>query len=1170
MATGRLQFVIETDSTGAVRGIKEYASALQSVGTTAKEESEKAATAFDRLDAVIGKMRSALIGFGTAFVATRIVRGINEIVQAGVEFEAAFAGVRRVVDETSVGFAIMENSLREMAKQIPISVTELTKITEIGGQLGVPREQLMQFTELIAKIGFTSTMSSEEAATSFARFANIMHIPISQMETFASVVFRLGTKEFPATESEIMSFSLNLAGAAATLGISSDEVAALATALASTGLHADKAGSAITRTLLEMAKAVATGNADLTNFAAVADMSTNQFAQAFKENASGALLAFLNGLRTMEASGQSAIVALDALHLSNIRVEDVLLRSSNALDVFKKAMASATEESTLGGKALEEGFAKKTDTAQAALTLVGNRLHDIAISLSNEVTPAIVEFAKGMADAAEWLRDDKTLIETLIVSVTGLGVALVSLKLGSYVVEMTAVQNAIFLMTSAFEGTTSAVAALKLGLEALTGIGTVAAIGAITYGLIDWYNTSKTVTIATENQNKAQIEATANIDKAVENYRKYGIVINTIGESQRDIEQQLRDQRDNLIKAMQAEAEAAAVKEVHRQKVELLTKELQKHNAEIKKMMDNITDTTAKNLDLIEVVHKATAAHIAAEAIARTYGKQLIDMRNEAEALDKPFDKLAGDIAYLAELMKAQEEAIKHVQTARKDLTGAEQLALNATKDDADFLTATMLPALLDLAIAMRKYATEIDAVRQAHDNMGNIVRENINRLRELQPLLTSGGLLGGAIEGGPIAPPAMGGTMSPAQQAVTWESYEKRGKEVINNITGDMNKMFSDMIGHGKSFWDAFKQLGESVTTSVAKMFLDTMLHAFMDPFADKIGKFFKDFIDQTASNLGKGLADMLKGDSGAGGFVGPTLEMEAAGRKAGGQWSSGFGKGLGGSILGDVGIIGGAIGIGTLIGNWIGGLFKSADQKFREAINAWAEKEMSALSAAASAWGISGSAGITKVGPDGKTYTQMMDFGTYRAPEAYSGAPLQYNAADYTYGPVAAAMQQTTNAAQQIASASNALATSVTEAAATWPIYVNGVLTSGGTGNISPYNGTTTSIYSGNTPFGIDNRIYPTQAMMDALPHYGQDLPHYASGISYVPRTGPAIVHQGERILPEGQSDEIVSLLRELVSAVREGKNISIDGETLARNQARYQYRLTRDEVLTPTGTR
>jgi TP901 family phage tail tape measure protein len=42
--------------------------------------------------------------------------------------------------------------LKELATQIPLSFTELAKIMELGGQLGVKKDNLTKFTEVVAKL----------------------------------------------------------------------------------------------------------------------------------------------------------------------------------------------------------------------------------------------------------------------------------------------------------------------------------------------------------------------------------------------------------------------------------------------------------------------------------------------------------------------------------------------------------------------------------------------------------------------------------------------------------------------------------------------------------------------------------------------------------------------------------------------------------------------------------------------------------------------------------------------------------------------------------------------------------------------------------------------------------------------------------------------------------
>ncbi|MCG5029578.1 hypothetical protein L0M97_13340, partial [[Ruminococcus] torques] len=68
----------------------------------------------------------------------------------------------------------------------------------------------------------------------------------------------------------------------------------------------------------------------LQDFADVANMTSEEFANAFKDNAAGALSAFISGLNDTERLGQSAIVTLDSMDIKEVRLRDTLLRAANA------------------------------------------------------------------------------------------------------------------------------------------------------------------------------------------------------------------------------------------------------------------------------------------------------------------------------------------------------------------------------------------------------------------------------------------------------------------------------------------------------------------------------------------------------------------------------------------------------------------------------------------------------------------------------------------------------------------------------------------------------------------------------------------------------------------------------------------------------------------------
>ena len=74
------------------------------------------------------------------------------------------------------------------------------------------------------------------------------------------------------------------------------------------------------------------------NFAAVAGMSAEQFANAFRDDAVNALNLFIQGLSNTESNGMSAIAVLDKMGITEIRLRDAILRASSASDLFTEAV----------------------------------------------------------------------------------------------------------------------------------------------------------------------------------------------------------------------------------------------------------------------------------------------------------------------------------------------------------------------------------------------------------------------------------------------------------------------------------------------------------------------------------------------------------------------------------------------------------------------------------------------------------------------------------------------------------------------------------------------------------------------------------------------------------------------------------------------------------------
>ncbi|HER3712340.1 TPA: phage tail tape measure protein, partial [Streptococcus pyogenes] len=66
-------------------------------------------------------------------------------------------------------------------------------------------------------------------------------------------------------------------------GLTNQEMLALATAMSSVGIEAEAGGTAMTQSLSAIERAVASGGDNLNKFAQIANMSSADFARAWKE-----------------------------------------------------------------------------------------------------------------------------------------------------------------------------------------------------------------------------------------------------------------------------------------------------------------------------------------------------------------------------------------------------------------------------------------------------------------------------------------------------------------------------------------------------------------------------------------------------------------------------------------------------------------------------------------------------------------------------------------------------------------------------------------------------------------------------------------------------------------------------------------------------------------------
>ena len=344
------------------------------------------------------RVGNAMTTMGAAGVAA-----FGGAAKSAIDYESAFAGVKKTVEATPAELDALSDAVRNMSREMPASQTEIAGVAEAAGQLGIETPNIESFTKTMIAMGSSTSMSSEEAATELARFANIMGTSQAEFSNIGSSIVDLGNN-FATTESEITAMALNLASAGHQAGMTEGDIFGISTALSSVGIEAQAGGTAFSKVMLEMNNSVKSGNDKLEVFASTAGMTADQFSKLWQSNPSEALTKFVQGLADIENQGGNTQPILDDLGMTDVRVGNALRSSAAAADMFTDAISmgnSAYGENT----ALMTEYEQRVETTESQLQIFKNTVTDLGISMGSTLLPALNLVVGGAADLVGGIAD---------------------------------------------------------------------------------------------------------------------------------------------------------------------------------------------------------------------------------------------------------------------------------------------------------------------------------------------------------------------------------------------------------------------------------------------------------------------------------------------------------------------------------------------------------------------------------------------------------------------------------------------------------------------------------------------------------------------------------------------------------------------------------------------
>lgn len=347
------------------------------------------------------------------------------ISKSAIDFETAFTGVTKTVDGTDEQLENIRQGLFDLSEATASSATDIAAVAEAAGQLGVKTDNVLDFTETMVRLGDSTNLSADEAATAIAQLYNVMGSDINTVDQFGAALVALGNNA-ATTEADILNMSARIASSGSQVGLTEQQVLALATTLSSVGLEAEGGGSAISAVITQIDKDVALNSNTLKTWADVAGISVKDFKNLWENDAMTAIQKVVAGMGDASAGGENLNVILDELGVTSLRQTDTMKRLSSASELMSD-MVDISNTSWKENTALTTESSKRYETTAAKMQQLKNTVTELCSKLGEILLPIIQKICDGLSSFVNWLTNLSPTMQKVILVVIALVAAIAPL-----------------------------------------------------------------------------------------------------------------------------------------------------------------------------------------------------------------------------------------------------------------------------------------------------------------------------------------------------------------------------------------------------------------------------------------------------------------------------------------------------------------------------------------------------------------------------------------------------------------------------------------------------------------------------------------------------------------------------------------------------------------------
>ena len=369
----------------------------------AREQFDRVKTEIDKVNGKLkesegfwGRLQSKISGFGLTFsdIAAGLVGiKVGQTAQDLLKISDAMADVRK-----TTGLALNEvKNLWDAFDEMDTRTSKMDrlKIAEVGGRLGVPKEELKSFVQEVDKayvaLGDSFEGGLENVVDSLGKIKGLFND--TKGKDYATAINEVGSAlnelaaAGTASEGNISDFALRVGALPDSVKPSASAVLGLGAAFEESGIDSQIAASGFSNF-------IKVAGENIESFAKSMQISVEEAKKLYNEKPEEFFLRFAKGMKGVE--GTQAIKIFDSLKINSLEVQKAVGAAANRTEAFSEAL-KRSKNAMEDANSLNKEFAVKNNNSAAIVDKLKNAFDDL-FTKSN-----ILNFFDGLIGAIGWI-----------------------------------------------------------------------------------------------------------------------------------------------------------------------------------------------------------------------------------------------------------------------------------------------------------------------------------------------------------------------------------------------------------------------------------------------------------------------------------------------------------------------------------------------------------------------------------------------------------------------------------------------------------------------------------------------------------------------------------------------------------------------------------------------